>query len=120
VALEQVAELQVFAEHVEALVPAESLEIGRMRAALRAGGEGAAFETVPAEIPAAKSGLRGTCLDDRGGGPGGDRLTADSGQGRGRARPAGLPPMSGRPNRGATRVGLPRAARAVPPDRGDV
>jgi len=32
VSVEQVAELEVFAGHVEALVPAEPLELGRVRA----------------------------------------------------------------------------------------
>jgi hypothetical protein len=38
---------------------------------------------VPAEIPRAEAGRRSACLDDRGHGPGRDRLAADAGQGRG-------------------------------------
>jgi hypothetical protein len=48
--LEQVAEFEVFAEHVEILVAAEALELGGVRAGLHAGAEGAALEAVAAEL----------------------------------------------------------------------
>src|SRR5271166_3341246 len=47
---EQIAELQVFAEHIKALVAAEPFEFGGMHAALHAGGQCAAFQAVAAEI----------------------------------------------------------------------
>ncbi len=46
--LEQVAELEIFAEYVEALVAAEPLQLGRVYAAIHAGGERPALEAVPA------------------------------------------------------------------------
>jgi hypothetical protein len=49
VAVEQIAEFQVFTEHVEAPVPAEAPEIGGMRTALPAGGERAALGPVTAK-----------------------------------------------------------------------
>jgi hypothetical protein len=48
--LEQVPELEVFAEHVKTLVPAEAFEVGWVHA-FHAGGERAAFKAVPAKIP---------------------------------------------------------------------
>ena len=53
--LEQIAEFEVFAEHVEALVAAEPLQLGRMAAAVHAGGQGAALEAVAAELAQAEA-----------------------------------------------------------------
>lgn len=86
VALEQVAEFEVFAEHVEAFVPAEAFQVGRMYATLHAVGQRAAFEAMPAKIPRAKSGTSGARLHDRGDRPGGDCRGVDTRQGRGLAR----------------------------------
>src|SRR5208337_1624971 len=83
VSLEQIAKLQILPEHVETLVAAEPLELGRMFATVHASGERAALEAVSAEIPPLESRLHGARFDDRGDGPGRDRLTADPGQGRG-------------------------------------
>ena len=47
---EQVAELEVFAEHIKTLVTAKPLQLGRMDAALHAGGQGAALEAMAAEF----------------------------------------------------------------------
>ena len=55
-AVEQVAEFEVFAEHIEPLVPAEPLELGGVDAALRAGGERPALEAVPAELARREAG----------------------------------------------------------------
>jgi hypothetical protein len=86
VAVEQVPEFQVFAEHVERLVPAEALEFGRVFAAVHPGGERAAFQAVAAKIPPAEPGCRGAGLDDGGDRPGRDRLRPDPGQGLTRRR----------------------------------
>ena len=50
VAVEQVAELQIFAKHIEAFMPAESPELGGVGAALHAGGQRAALEAVAADV----------------------------------------------------------------------
>ena len=63
-AVEQIAEFEVLAEHVEALVAAEPLQLGRMDAALHAGGQRAALEAVAAEIAQSKAGRDGAGLDD--------------------------------------------------------
>jgi hypothetical protein len=98
-AFEEIAELKIFAEHVEAIMAAEALELGRVFAVIHAGREGAALEAVAAKIATAEPGLLGAGFDDFGDGPGRDRLRANLGQGRGnsgRGRPerrlsAGLP-----------------------------
>jgi hypothetical protein len=62
--VEQVAEFEILAEHVEALVPAEALELGGAGARLHAGAEGAALEAV---APAGQSagGWLGAAISDR-------------------------------------------------------
>jgi len=57
--LEQVAELQVFAPHVEALVPTEPLQLCRMHAGIHAGGQRAALEAVPAQFALLETGRHG-------------------------------------------------------------
>ena len=99
VAFEQVAELEIVAEHVEALVPAEPLEVGGVDAVLHAGGERAAFEAVAAEVAPAEPGGHGAGLDDLADRPGRQRLGADAGQGRGLTR--------GRGGAAARRAGTP-------------
>ena len=83
---EQVAELQIFAEHVEALVPAEPLELGGVGAGSHAGAEGAAFQAVAAELAPREARRGGTGLDDPGDRARGERCGAKAGQGRGRVR----------------------------------
>ena len=82
--LEQIAELQILAEHIETLMATEALELGRMGTALHAGGQRPAFQAVAAEIPGYKTRLRGARLDDAADRPGGQRIGAQRGQGRGR------------------------------------
>jgi hypothetical protein len=53
-ALEQVAEREIVAEHVEALVASQPLEPGRRDAAIHARGQRAAPEAVAAEVVAGK------------------------------------------------------------------
>ena len=86
-ALEQVAELEVFAEHVEALVPAEPLELAGMRCLLHAGGERAALEAVAAEFqpPETRPPRRGPARSRRR--ARGDALRRRAGAGEG-GRPA--------------------------------
>ena len=62
--LEQIAELQVFAEHIKTLVAAKPFEFGGMHAAVHAGGQGAALEAVAAEIAQPETGGDGAGLDD--------------------------------------------------------
>jgi len=64
VALEQIAELEILAEHVEAFVAAETLELGGLLATIHARGERAACQAVAAEI--AEPGRRRGSFDDRG------------------------------------------------------
>jgi hypothetical protein len=60
----QVAEFEILAEPVEALVPAEPLELGGMGARLHAGAEGAAFQAVAAELMPSEPRCGGAALDD--------------------------------------------------------
>ena len=84
--LEQVAELEIFAEHVKTLVPAEPLELGGVRAGGHAGAEGAALEAVAAELAARETRGLGAGLDDARDGARRQRRGADRGQGRGGVR----------------------------------
>ena len=85
--LEQIAELKIFAEHVEALVPAKPFQLGGVDAAFHAGGERAALEAVAAEVASLEAGGDGAGLDDLRHGLRRDRGAADAGQGRGVAGP---------------------------------
>ena len=85
--LEQIAELKIFAEHVEALVPAKPFQLGGVDAAFHAGGESAALEAVAAEVAPLEAGSDGADLDDLRDGLGRDRGAADAGLGRGGAGP---------------------------------
>ena len=58
-AVEQVAELQVLAEHIEGFVAAEALELGGVDAAIHAGGQRAALEAVAGEVAPGKTGRDG-------------------------------------------------------------
>ena len=62
--LERIAEFEVLAEYVKTLVAAEPLQLGRMDAAVHAGGQGAALEAVAAEIAQPEAGRDGAGLDD--------------------------------------------------------
>jgi hypothetical protein len=99
VPLEQIPEFEILAKHIKTFVPARPFEIGGMDAALHAGNERAALETVSAKIPAAETGLRGTGLHDGGDGPGGDRLATDAGQGARPAASASAVRFAGTPDR---------------------
>jgi len=83
--LEKIAEFEVLAEHVEALVAAEPLQLGRMDAALHAGGERAALEALAVEIARPGAGRHSAGLDEMCDGLRRDRAGADPGQGRGAA-----------------------------------
>jgi len=61
---EQVAEFEIFAEHIEAFMAAEPLQFRRVDAAVHAGGERAALETVPAELAPPKAGCDRARLND--------------------------------------------------------
>ncbi len=65
-AVEQVAELQILAEHIEGFVPPEALELGGVDAAIHASGQRAALEAVAGEIEPSKAGRDGARLDDVG------------------------------------------------------
>ena len=52
--VEQIAEFQIFAQHIKAFMPAEPLELGRMGAAFHAGGQRAALQAVATKIPGHK------------------------------------------------------------------
>src|ERR1700710_780013 len=80
-ALERVAELEVFVEHSVGFVTAELLETCGMDVAVHTGAERAAFEAVAAEHRGVEAGPRGPRLDDPGDGAGVDRRGADPGQG---------------------------------------
>ena len=82
--VEQVAELQVFAEDVKAFVPAEAFEVGGMDAALHAGGQRAALQAVPSKMRAVEAGGGGAGLHHGRDGKGRDGVDADPGRGRGR------------------------------------
>jgi hypothetical protein len=86
VAIEQVAEFQILAEHVEALVAAEALELGGVGAGGHAGAEGAAFQAVAAELAPREPRRGGTRQDDPRDGARRQGLAADRGPGRGAAR----------------------------------
>jgi hypothetical protein len=58
-AIEQVAELQVLAEHIEGFVAPEALEFGGVDAAIHAGGQRAALEAVAGEVAPGKAGRDG-------------------------------------------------------------
>ena len=60
--VEQIPEFQIFAEHVKAFVAAVALQVGRMHAALHAGGERAALEAVAADLVGVEPGLGGAGL----------------------------------------------------------
>jgi hypothetical protein len=64
VTVEQVTEFEVLAQHVEALVAAEPLQLGRMDAAVHAGGQGATLAAVAAELAQPEAGRDGAGLDD--------------------------------------------------------
>ena len=81
--IEQVAELEILAEHVKTLVAAEPLELGGVRAHGHAGAEGAAFEAVAAELAPREARRDGTGLDDARNGARRQRLGTDRGEGRG-------------------------------------
>ncbi len=101
----QIAELQIFAKNVKALLPAEPLQFGRMDTAIHASGERAAFEAMAAKIAPAKAGGHRARLDNLGPGLRADRLRADprrsrrSGQGRG-----GESPVAGGFGRGGSQI----------------
>jgi hypothetical protein len=82
---EQIAEFEVFAEHVETLVAAEPFEFGGMHAAFHAGRQCPALEAVAAKIAQPETGRDGAGLDDLHEGLRRDCHGADPGQGR---RPA--------------------------------
>lgn len=75
---EQVAELQISARHVEALVRRAPPQPGPVLALVRPGGERAALEAEPAQYRPAGPGRRRACLHDRRRGAGGKRLAADA------------------------------------------
>jgi hypothetical protein len=81
--LEQVAELQIFAQHIEAFVTAESPELGGVGAALHAGGQRAGLEAVAAEVARHRPSCRGAGLNDAADRPSGERFTPKRRQGRG-------------------------------------
>ncbi len=81
--VEQIAELQIFAQHIEAFMPAESPELGGVGAALHAGGQGAALQAVAAEVARHKPSCRGAGLNDAADRPRGERFAPKRGQGRG-------------------------------------
>ncbi len=74
-------ELQTFAPHIKAFMPAEPPELGGVGAALHARGEGAALEALTAGVPRHKTRCRGARLNDAADRPGGERLAAERGQG---------------------------------------
>src|SRR5277367_4147507 len=80
-AVERVAEFEIFVEHRIGFVSAELLEAGRVNVAVHAGAERAAFEAVTAQDLGVEAGPGGAGLDDPGDGPGIDRHAADAGQG---------------------------------------
>jgi hypothetical protein len=55
VAIEQVAELQLLAEHIQAFVAPEALELGGVDAAIHARGQRAALEALAGEIAPAET-----------------------------------------------------------------
>src|SRR5262245_38763046 len=79
--LEQIAELGILAEHVEALVPAEALELGGVGALSHAGGECAAFEAMAAEFQPPEPGGNRARLDDAGDRARGECRGAEAGRG---------------------------------------
>ena len=64
--VEQVAGLEILAEHIEARVPAKALEFARMDAAVSAGGHGAVFEAVSGDVTPAERRHNGVDRDDVG------------------------------------------------------
>ena len=82
-AVEQVTELQVLAEHVEGFVATEALELGGVDAAIHASGQGAALEAVAGQVAPGKAGGDGARLDDVGDRARRERCFANLGQGRG-------------------------------------
>ena len=86
---EQIAYLQVFAEHGETFMSFQPLRINRLHAASDASLQSAVLEAVLYGIPAAESSLRRPCFNDSGDDPGSARQGADRDRGEG-ARPAGL------------------------------
>ena len=83
--LEQIAEFEVFAEHVEALMAAEPFQLGWMHAAIHAGGECPTLEAVPAQLAPPKAGGHGPRLHDERDRLRRQRVGAEPGQGRGLA-----------------------------------
>jgi hypothetical protein len=83
VAVERVAQFEVFIEHGVALMPAELLEAGGVDATVHAGGQRAALEAVAAERARIEAGGGGAALDDAGDSAGIDRRAADHGAGQG-------------------------------------
>lgn len=78
-AVEGIADLDIFIQHRLAFVAAEPLELGWMSAEVHAGRHGAALEAVAAELCQRKAGGRGTLLDDPYVGPLVDFIDAKAG-----------------------------------------
>jgi hypothetical protein len=81
--LEQVPKFEILAEHIEALVPTEPLELAGVNAWLHAGAEGAALQAVATELATREPRGVGAGLDDARDGARRQRLDADRGEGRG-------------------------------------
>ena len=82
-AVEQVAEFQVLAEHIEGFVAPEALELGGVYAAIHARGQRAALEAVAGEVAPGKAGGDGARLDDVGDRARRERRFANLGEGLG-------------------------------------
>lgn len=67
--IEQIAVLQILAEHGEAFVSSQAPELNGVGAALHAASERAALQAVPAEVIRREARLGGAELDDAGDGP---------------------------------------------------
>lgn len=80
--LKHIAKLEILPEHVKTLVPAEPLQLGWMDAAIHAGREGAAFETVPAKVPRYEPCSSRKRLNDPSDRARSERLAANRGQER--------------------------------------
>jgi len=82
-AVEQVTELQILAEDLVALVPAEPLQLRRTHASVQAGRQRAAFEAVAADLQAREASRNRARLNDQCQGACRQCVRTEPGQGRG-------------------------------------